>query len=151
MWLAGSTAAIQSETMLGNYSSTNLWTCMLHWVLFAIFSFFQPYEYSLNILTSSNGNIFRANGSLWEESTGDRWIFLTKATDAKLLCFLLSAPEQMIEQSRRRWFETPSRSLWRHCNEAWQFKGYFYKITTPFKGIDDVASFELFIWERFHV
>ena len=32
----------------------------------------------------------------------------------------LSAPEQTvrqtIEQSRRRWFETPSRSLWRHCH-----------------------------------
>ena len=32
-------------------------------------------------------------------------------------CFLWSAPEQTVE-SRRRWFETPSRSLWCHCNYA---------------------------------
>ena len=45
------------------------------------------------------------------------WIPLTKASDAELWCFLWSAPEQTSrKQSRRRWFEMPSRSLWRHCN-----------------------------------
>ena len=38
---------------------------------------------------------------------------LTKASDAKLWRFVWSAPEQ----SRRWCFETPSRSLWRHCND----------------------------------
>ena len=32
----------------------------------------------------------------------------------RALMFLLSAPEQLSKQSRRRWFMTPSRSLWRH-------------------------------------
>ena len=27
--------------------------------------------------------------------------------------------KRLSKQSRRRWFETPSRSLWRHCNESW--------------------------------
>ena len=51
------------------------------------------------------------------ESTGHWWIPLTKASDAELWCFLWSAPEQTVKKYlRRRWFETPSLSLWRHCN-----------------------------------
>ena len=72
------------------------------------------------MMTSSIGNIFHVTGPLCGESTGDRWIPLTKASDAKLSCFICSAPEQTVEQSkqpRRRWFKTPLRSLWRHCNE----------------------------------
>ena len=42
------------------------------------------------MMTSSNGNIFRVNGTLWEESTDDRWIPLTKANDAA---------EQTVEQT----------------------------------------------------
>ena len=38
-------------------------------------------------------------GSSWEESTGDRWIPLIRASDADLWCFLWSAPEQMVEQT----------------------------------------------------
>ena len=42
-------------------------------------------------MTSSNGNIFRVTGPLCGEFTGDRWIPLTKASDAELSCFLWSA------------------------------------------------------------
>ena len=55
------------------------------------------------IMTSSNVNIFRVTGNLWGESIGRRWIPLTKASDADLWCFLLSAPEQAIGQT----IETP--------------------------------------------
>ena len=51
------------------------------------------------MMTSSNGNVFRVNGPLWGESTGDRWIPLLKASDAELWCFLLSAPEQTNERT----------------------------------------------------
>ena len=62
-------------------------------------------------------NIFCVTGLLWGEFTGHRWIPLTKASDAELLCFLWSAPDQTVsKQSRRRWFETWSRPLWSHCN-----------------------------------
>ena len=37
------------------------------------------------MMTSSNGNIFRATGPLCGEFTGQRWIPLTKASDAELL------------------------------------------------------------------
>ena len=69
-----------------------------------------------DMMTSSNGKFFRFTGPLLGG--------ITNANDAKLWCFLWSAPEQTAEQtakSRRRWFETPSCSLWRHCNEVRYF------------------------------
>ena len=47
----------------------------------------------------SNGNIFRVTGPLWGESTGHRWIPLTKSSDAELWCFLWFVPAQTAEQT----------------------------------------------------
>ena len=44
------------------------------------------YQHSIKMM-SSNGNIFRVIGPLWGESTGHRWIPLTKASDAELSYF----------------------------------------------------------------
>ena len=52
-----------------------------------------------SMMTSSNGNIFLVTGPLWWESTDDRWIPITKASDAELWCFVWSAPEQTVEQT----------------------------------------------------
>ena len=46
-----------------------------------------------NMMTSSNGNIFRVTGHLCGEFTGPRWISHTKASDTELWCFLWSASE----------------------------------------------------------
>ena len=46
------------------------------------------------MMTSSSGNIFRVTGPLCGEFTGQRWIPLTKASDAELWYFLWSAPEE---------------------------------------------------------
>ena len=59
-------------------------------------------RFSEDMMTSSNGNMFRVTGHLWGEFTGHRWIPRTKAS----------------KQSWSWWFETPSRPLWRHCNES---------------------------------
>ena len=72
------------------------------------------------MMTSSNGNTFRVIGHLRGEFTGPRWIPRTKASDAGLWCFLWTALEsnkRLSKQSWGWWFETPSRLLWRHCNE----------------------------------
>ena len=46
-----------------------------------------------------------------------RWIPHTKASDAENWCFFyLCLNQQLSKQWRRRWFETPSLSLWRNCN-----------------------------------
>ena len=42
---------------------------------------------------------YAAAGPLWGETTSQRWIPLTKASDAELWCFLLSIPEQTVEQT----------------------------------------------------
>ena len=67
-----------------------------------------------------NGNIFWVTGPLWGESTGYRWIPLTKATDMKLWCFLWCVPEQMVEQTLELlviW--DAMMSMWCHSNEWW--------------------------------
>ena len=71
------------------------------------------------IMTSWNGDIFSVTDPLWGESNGHRWISPTKASDAEIWCFIWSPPEKnrLSKQSRRRWFETPSCSLWRHCSD----------------------------------
>ena len=70
------------------------------------------------MMTSWNGNIFRVTGPLCGEFTGHRWIPLTNASDAKLWCIpwpRLSG--RLNTHSRRQWFQTASRSLWRHCSD----------------------------------
>ena len=55
--------------------------------------FFKSITQPLNMMTSSNGNIFCVTGHLCGEFTGHRWIPHTKASDPELSCFLWSASE----------------------------------------------------------
>ena len=50
------------------------------------------------------------------EFTGHRWIPHTKASDAELWCFS-RLNKLLSKQMWGWWFETPSRSVWRHCYE----------------------------------
>ena len=52
-----------------------------------------------DMMTSSNGNIFRVTGPLCGEFAGHRWIPLTKASDAELWLFIWPAREKTIEQT----------------------------------------------------
>ena len=66
---------------------------------------------SLDMMTASNGIFLRywpfflGGGWGWgwgwggDETTGHRWIPLTKISDAELWCFLWAAPEQTVEQT----------------------------------------------------
>ena len=45
---------------------------------------------------------FRVAGPLWGESTGHRWISLTKASDAEFCWILRSALEQTVEQTMEK-------------------------------------------------
>ena len=70
------------------------------------------------IMTSSNWNIFHGTGPLCGEFTGHRCILLTEASDAGFDVFFdLRLSKRLSKQSWGWWFETPSRSLFRHCNE----------------------------------
>ena len=53
------------------------------------------------------------------EFTGHRWIPRTKARNAEPWCFFyLHLNKRLNKQSWGWWFETSSRSLWRHCNDG---------------------------------
>ena len=66
----------------------------------------------ITMMTSSNGNIFRVTGPLWGEFPSHRPLARSSGVSVAL-----RLDKRLSKQSRRWWFETPSRSLWRHCNE----------------------------------
>ena len=76
------------------------------------------------MMTSSNGNIFRVTGFCAgnsPETAGNSPVTgefsshrpVTRSFD---VFFDLYLNRQLSKQSRGRWFEMPSRSLWHHCN-----------------------------------
>ena len=69
------------------------------------------------MMTSSNGNFFRVTGPLCGEFIGHRWIPSQRPVTRSFDVFFdLRLNKRLNKQSRRRWFEAPSCSLWRHCN-----------------------------------
>ena len=76
------------------------------------------------MMTSSNGNIFRVTGLLSGEFTGHRWIPCKRPMAWTFHVFFHMHPHKWLsKQWRRWWFETASRSLWRHCNYFFLFHG----------------------------
>ena len=84
-------------------------------------------------MTSSNGDIFRVTGPLCVEFTGHRWIPLTKASDAELWCFSNLRLNKRLSKPWGWWFETPSCSLWRHCNEYVSVLKYLNIFNWPYQ------------------
>ena len=78
----------------------------------------------LCMMTSSNGKIFRVTGPLCGEFTGHRWVPAQRPVARCFdVVFDLRLNELLNKQPSGWWFETPSRSLWRHCNGCPIFKG----------------------------
>ena len=67
-------------------------------------------ECAVNMMTSSNGSIFRVTGPLCGEFTDS----VTRSFD---VFFDLRLNKRLSKQPWGWWFETPSWSLWRQCNE----------------------------------
>ena len=64
-------------------------------------------------------NIFRATVPFCGEFTGHRWIPSQRPVTRSFDCFFdLRRNKRLSKQPRSWWFETLSRSLWRHCNES---------------------------------
>ena len=71
------------------------------------------------MMTSSNGNIFRVTGPLCGEFTGPgEFPTQRPVTRSFDIFFDLDLNKQLSKQSRGWWFETPSGSLWRQCNDG---------------------------------
>ena len=72
-------------------------------------------------MTSSNGSIFRVTGPLRGEFTGHRCMdspHKGQWRGALMFSLILRLNKGLSKQSRHRWFEAPSHSLWRHCDVA---------------------------------
>ena len=97
----------------------------------------------IQMMTSSNGSVFRVTGPLLGKIT------VTRSFDSFLD---LRLNKQLSKLWRRRWFETQSCSLWRHCN-AFSERGprdyhglYSLSDKTPYSQISwnlKVARFEV--------
>ena len=70
------------------------------------------------MMTSSNGNIFLVAVLLGREFPSQRPV--TQSFD---VFFDLCLNKRLSKPSRRWWFDTPSRSLWRHRNVIFQYCG----------------------------
>ena len=71
-----------------------------------------------HMMTSSNGNIFRVTGPLWGNSPVIGEFSSQRPVTRSFDVFLdLRLNKRLSKQSWDWWFETPSGSLWRHCNE----------------------------------
>ena len=63
-------------------------------------------------MTSTNDYKLRVTGPLWGESTGDRWFPSQRSVTPSFdVLFDLRLNSRLYKQTRRRWFDTPSRSL----------------------------------------
>ena len=86
----------------------------------------------LLMMTSSNGSIFRVTFPfVWEIHRSSMNSPHKGQWRGAFMLFYLRLNKRLSEQLRCRSFETPSRSLWRHCNVSWYH---------------DVYKSPLFIW-----
>ena len=77
------------------------------------------FQFSPGMMMSSNGNIFRATDPLCGEFTGPgpgEFPTQRPVTQSFGVFFELRLNKRLSKQSWGWWSETPSRSLWRHCN-----------------------------------
>ena len=78
-------------------------------------------EHGADMMTSSNGNISRVTGPLCGNSpVPGEFPSQRPVTRSFGVFFDLRLNKRLRKQSWGWWFETPSRSLWRHCNEIYQ-------------------------------
>ena len=74
--------------------------------------------FSVTMMTSSNGNIFRVTGPLCGEFTGPgEFPTQRPVTRSFDVFFDLRLNKRLSKQPWGWWFETPSWSSWRQCNE----------------------------------
>ena len=93
----------------------------------------------LNMITSSNGNIFRVTGHLCGEFTGPRWIPKQRPVTRSFDVFFdLRLNKRLSKQSWGWWFEMLPCPLWRHCKEgptlcSWEQQSYPWVVWTSIK------------------
>ena len=103
------------------FLSVEHWTlkCQWHLIWNFIVNKLNRKMSSANMMTSSNGNIFRVTGPLCGEFTGPgEFPTQRPVTRSFHVFFDLRLNKRLSKQSRGWWFETLSHPLWRHRNES---------------------------------
>ena len=90
----------------------------------------------LDVIMGLNGNIFRVTDTGGFPSQRP----LKGSFD---VFFDMRLNKRLSKQSRRRWFETPSRSMWRHCNESFTYSSGIIMESTLLMNLS--LQFKLFI------
>ena len=86
---------------------------------------------SVHLVEHDDVNKWKHFPRYWPFVRGIHWSSVNSPSQRPVArSFDLYLNRRLSKQSRRRWFETPSRSLWRHCNE----------ITIAFSTFHDVAT-----------
>ena len=112
---------LTADTML-TFQHANIFTyiylCFLH-IFASLFFIFRTIRFSFAMMTSSNGNIFRATGPLCGEFTGSGEFHTQRPVTRSFGVFFdLRLNKRLSKQLWGWWFETPAWSLWRHRNGA---------------------------------
>ena len=95
-----------------------------------------------HMMTSSNGNIFRVTGPLRGEFTGPGEFPTQRPVMRSFdVSFDLRLNKRLSKQMCGWWFETPSWSLWRQCNDVSKYKP---QRDTPLSS--QVGCWEYFGW-----
>ena len=99
---------------MSNRCLSNKGFCYLR--LYVVLRYVGPFHYDM--MTSSNGNISRVTGPLCGEFTGPGEFPTQRPVTRSLDVFFdLRLNKRLSKQPVGWWFETPSWSLWRQCNE----------------------------------
>ena len=96
-----------------------------------------------DMMTSSNGTVFRVTGPLCGEFTGPgEFPTQSPVTRSFDVYFDLRLNKRLNKQSRGWWFETLSRPFWRHRNVLWSLESgrSYVKIITPLVSNDQTIS-----------
>ena len=84
-----------------------------------------PHQQNI-MMTSSNGNIFRITGPLCGEFTGPGEFPTQRPVTWSFDVFFHRLNKRLSKQPWGWWFETPSWSLWRQCNDT-NMKGHLLR------------------------
>ena len=69
-----------------------------------------------------------------------RWIHRAPVSRSFDVCFGLRLNKRLSKQSRRRWFDTPLCSLWRHCDAAQDCPGSYRHRTGLVMGMCSISN-----------
>ena len=102
----------------------------------------------IDMMTSSNGNIFRVTGPLCGEFTGPgEFPTQRPVTRSFDVFFDLRLNKRLSKQPWGWWFETPSCSLWRQCNDYFYFdnNSTVYKVNALYRSTASTCDLKSYI------